>query len=46
MLDDQIYSNPAVAYLFVIKDGRVLAHTFAGGIPLELITANQPQDSD
>jgi len=46
LLDDQIYSNPAVAYLFVIKDGRVLAHTFAGGIPLELITANQLQDSD
>ena len=46
LLDDQIYSNPAVAYLFVMKDGRILAHTFASGIPLELIDANQPQDSD
>ena len=45
LLDDQIYSNPAVAYLFVIRDGRILAHTFTGGIPLELIAANQPQDS-
>lgn len=46
LLDDQIYSNPAVAYLFVINDGRILAHTFTGGIPQELIAANQPQDSD
>ena len=28
MLDHQMRSNPNIAYMFVIRDGRVLAHTF------------------
>lgn len=40
MFDDQLRSNPSVAYLFVLKDGRVVAHTFKNGIPVELLTAN------
>jgi two-component system response regulator HydG len=40
MLDHQMRSNPSVAYLFIIRDGRVLAHTFKRGIPVELISAN------
>lgn len=33
-------SNPAVAYLFVSRDGHILAHTFEKGVPSELIGAN------
>ena len=40
MLDYKIRSNPMVAYLFVLRDNRVLAHTFSQGIPLELLEAN------
>ncbi|GAB4528368.1 MAG: HAMP domain-containing protein [Anaerolineales bacterium] len=32
-----------VRYIFIIsKDGEVLAHTFSGGFPVDLITANAP----
>ena len=41
MLDQQLSSNPLLAYLFVIKEGRVLAHTFKGGIPTDLVAANE-----
>ena len=40
MLEDQIASDPSVAYLFVMREGRVIAHTFSGGIPVHLIGAN------
>jgi two-component system response regulator HydG len=40
MLDYKIRSNPMVAYLFIIRDNKVLAHTFPEGIPLELLDAN------
>jgi len=40
MLDYKIRSNPMVAYLFIIRDNKVLAHTFPDGIPLELLDAN------
>ena len=39
-LDYKIRSNPMVAYLFIIRDNKVLAHTFSRGIPLELLEAN------
>jgi two-component system response regulator HydG len=41
MLDYKIRSNPLVAYLFIIRDKTVLAHTFTQGIPLELLEANE-----
>ncbi|MCK5203358.1 MAG: hypothetical protein KAR15_05780, partial [Desulfobacterales bacterium] len=41
MLDYKIRSNPMVAYLFIIRDNQVLAHTFSQGIPLELLDANE-----
>ena len=44
MLDDQMASDPAVAYLFVEQNGRVLAHTFPYGLPEQLIDANRPLD--
>src|SRR5271157_5561504 len=40
MLDQQTQSNPMVAYIFVIRDGQVLAHTFERGVPVQLLEAN------
>jgi two-component system response regulator HydG len=42
MLDQQRRIHPALAYLFILKDGQVLAHTFDGGPPTGLLAANQP----
>ncbi len=44
MLDDQVASDPSVAYLFVLRQGRVLTHTFSDGVPADLIPANMPVD--
>ena len=43
-LDHHLRSNPAVAYLFVVRDDRVLAHTFTHGIPVDLIKAHTTAD--
>jgi two-component system response regulator HydG len=40
MLDYHISSDPNTAYIFIVKDNQVLAHTFAHGIPIELLGAN------
>ncbi len=40
MLDDQIASDPYVAYLFVVREGKLLTHTFIDGVPVNLIQAN------
>jgi DNA-binding NtrC family response regulator/HAMP domain-containing protein len=42
MLDQQRLIHPALAYLFILKDGQVLAHTFDQGLPKGLLEANQP----
>jgi two-component system response regulator HydG len=46
LLDHQLKSNPSLAYLFVIKDGQILAHTFSEGIPINLIDINRPIDNE
>ena len=46
MLEQQTASNPVVGYLFVIRDGQVLAHTFEGGMPADLVQANAPVSTD
>jgi two-component system response regulator HydG len=46
LLEDQLASNPAVGYLFVVKDTQVLTHTFPASVPLELIQANFSNNSD
>jgi two-component system response regulator HydG len=46
MLDGQIAANPAVSYIFIIRDGQVLSHTFRAGVPVELIAANAVTDSE
>ena len=40
-LDQQMQSNQSLAYLFVVRDGQVLAHTFEKGFPQELLDANR-----
>ena len=40
MLDAQMTVTPAVSYIFVVRDGEVISHTFSGGVPFELIQAN------
>jgi len=42
LLSAQQDSDPQMAYLFIEREGRVLAHTFSGGFPLELLAANSP----
>ena len=40
LLDAQMTVNPAVAYIFIVRDGSVISHTFSGGVPVELIGSN------
>jgi transcriptional regulator with GAF, ATPase, and Fis domain len=40
MLDNQIASDPTVAYIFIVRQGKLLTHTFAEGAPINLIQAN------
>ncbi len=42
LLDQQLRSNPGLGYLFVIREGRILAHTFPDGVPVGLLEVNQP----
>jgi len=42
LLDDQLISTPHIGYLFVVKDGRILTHTFSNGIPVDLISTDPP----
>ncbi len=46
LLTDQITSTPDVAYLFVIRNQSVLSHTFEGGVPLQLIGANDTVNAE
>jgi two-component system response regulator HydG len=46
MLEHQLRSNPSVSYLFVLKEGQVVAHTFPDGIPADLVTANRPASDE
>ena len=46
MLDQQTRSNPSVGYIFVLREGRVLAHTFDQGVPAELMGANEMVSGD
>jgi len=46
MLDYNLKSNPAIAYIFVSRDGNILAHTFQKGVPSELLSANSTASDD
>ncbi|WP_161635153.1 sigma 54-interacting transcriptional regulator [Desulfovermiculus halophilus] len=39
-----VQSHPNVEYAFVIRQGKVLAHTFEQGVPRNLIDANSPPE--
>lgn len=39
LLNSQLQSNSNASYVFVVRDGRILAHTFSNGFPLELLNA-------
>ena len=45
-LDHQMKSNRSLAYLFVVRDGQVLAHTFDEGFPQQLLDANKATSED
>ncbi|MEW5725167.1 MAG: sigma 54-interacting transcriptional regulator [Thermodesulfobacteriota bacterium] len=40
LLEQWESSHPGLGYLFVVKDGSVLAHTFSAGVPAGLVGAN------
>jgi len=40
IMDQQSRIHPGLAYLFILKDGQVLAHTFDQGVPAALLEAN------
>lgn len=46
MLDHQVRSNPNIAYMFVVREGRILAHTFPNGVPKALIALAEPLSQD
>ena len=45
LIDDQRRSNPSISYIFIVRDKRILIHTFPKGIPGRLISANAPIDN-
>lgn len=42
MLDQQRRTHSGLDYLFILKDGHVIAHTFEKGMPAGLLEVNQP----
>ena len=46
LLDQQMRGNPGVGYIFVVKEGRILAHTFPKGVPAGLVEVNQPASAE
>jgi transcriptional regulator with GAF, ATPase, and Fis domain len=45
LLDDRMRSNPYISYLFIVRNNRILTHTFPKGVPVDLINANKPADN-
>ena len=46
LLDNHLLSNPSLAYIFIIREGQILAHTFSDGIPRSLIGINTPKSNE
>ena len=46
LLDQQMHGNRGVGYIFVVKEGRILAHTFPKGVPAGLVEVNQPASAE
>lgn len=46
LINDQILIDPAVSYVFIVRDGKIVVHTFSDGFPVELISANLPVNDE
>jgi transcriptional regulator with GAF, ATPase, and Fis domain len=46
MIDDQTASDPAVAYIFIVRQDNLLTHTFGDGVPVGLIAANSSDSAE
>ncbi len=47
LLKETTANNPNIRYAFIVDDlGQVIAHTFEGGFPLDLISLNTAQTSE
>ena len=46
MLDHEMSSNPSLAYVFILRNDEILAHTFGAGVPADLIGANRCSSED
>ena len=46
LLNNHLLSNPLLAYLFVVKEDQILAHTFTEGIPRNLVGINTPESHE
>ena len=46
LLNYHLESHPFLAYLFVIKEDQILAHTFSEGIPRNLMSINTPKNNE
>ncbi|UCD80142.1 MAG: sigma 54-interacting transcriptional regulator [Desulfobacterales bacterium] len=46
ILDNHLLTIPSLAYLFIVREGQILAHTFSEGVPKGLIGANETNDSE
>jgi signal transduction histidine kinase len=47
LLKETIANNPNIRYAFIVDNrGQVIAHTFEGGFPLDLIPLNSAQSDD
>jgi len=44
LLKGRLAENPQIAYLFITDHGKVMAHTFAGGLPPGILHANGHTD--
>ena len=40
LIDHHLRSHPSLSYLFVVKNGEVLAHSFPDGFPVSLAGIN------
>jgi len=45
LIDHHMRSHSSLSYLFILKDGEVLAHSFPNGLPVNLIDLNGTESS-
>jgi two-component system response regulator HydG len=46
LLNNHLLSNPLLAYLFIVKEDQILAHTFAEGFPRNLLSINTTKNNE